>query len=268
MLQHFCNFSSIILSRAFKIHSETTGLRNSLHSWNFIYLAKRYILPVLESAALAASSKDYALASVSMTFSTAAFSLFFAYTLAWGFEGLLVGMALGMAIGVLILQFMLKSTIRLWVSGICIKRMLVFSTPLVFAGLSSWVSLYTDRIMIQYYETVHETGIYGIGYRIASLSTLILIGFQSALTPLVYNNHKLAETAVELAKIFRIFTVFACGIFLVITIFAYDILQLIATPEYSSAASVVIYLTPAVVFSGMYIFAPGIAIKEHMCSSG
>ena len=79
------------------------------------------------------------------------------------------------------------------------------------------------------------------------------------------NNHKLAETAVELAKIFRIFTVFACGIFLVITIFAYDILQLIMTPEYSSAASVVIYLTPAVVFSGMYIFAPGIAIKEDTC---
>ena len=54
----------------------------------------------------------------------------------------------------------------------------------MFAGGISWASLYCDRMMIKQFLTLDDLGIYGIGFRIASLSTLILIGAK-VFSPLV-----------------------------------------------------------------------------------
>jgi O-antigen/teichoic acid export membrane protein len=50
--------------------------------------------------------------------------------------------------------------------------------------------------------------------------------------------------------------------FLVLTLFAPDILRLLTTEPFYSGAVTVIYLVPAILLGNMYIFAPGISIAK------
>jgi O-antigen/teichoic acid export membrane protein len=145
-------------------------------------------------------------------------------------------------------------------------EMLCFSAPLVFSGIAVWLSVYIDRMMINYFLTIDEVGLYGIGHRLAAISALVMVGFQSALTPLIYAHHQNPNTPSQLERIFRIFILVALLIFLFLTLFASDILVLVTTPSFYGAAKVVFFLVPAILLSNMYIFAPGIAIakKTHL----
>lgn len=211
-------------------------------------------------------SKQYAIVSLVMTFVAAGSSVWFAYGLRWGLEGMLLGMLLGNLAGLLLGLWWLRGSFRLQFDAALLGEMLTFSTPLVFSGLAVWASLYIDRIMINHFLSVEEVGLYGIGHRLASIAGLVMIGFQSALTPLIYTYYREADTPVQLAKIFRMFVLFSIIVFLGLSLFAIDILKLLTTEAFYGGSVVVIYLVPAILLANMYIFAPGIGIakKTHL----
>ena len=55
-------------------------------------------------------------------------------------------------------------------------------------------------------------------------------------------------------------------IFLILTLFAKDILVVFTTPQFYGSSVVVIFLVPAILLGNMYIFSPGIGIskKTHL----
>jgi O-antigen/teichoic acid export membrane protein len=207
-------------------------------------------------------SIHYAIISLTMAFVTAGVSLWLAYFLQWGLVGLLVGMLSGSAVASVLGLWWLRGSIQFRFSSVQLKEMLQFSTPLVFSGISVWVSLYVDRMMIMHFLTINEVGLYGIGHRLASTAALVMVGFQGALTPLIYAHYKDPNTPTQLEKIFRIFLLFALLIFLFLTLFASDILLIMTTPDFYGASIVVVYLVPSVLLSNMYIFSPGITIAK------
>ena len=207
-------------------------------------------------------SKDYAIISLLMSFLTAGVSVWLAYGLRWGLEGLLIGMLVGCLVGTGVGLGRLRNRFRFRFDGALLREMLAFSTPLVFSGIAIWISLYIDRIMIKHYLSIDEVGLYGIGYRLASIAALVMTGFQGALTPLVYKYHCEADTPRQLARIFRLFLVFALLAFLGLSLFALDILRLLTTEPFYEGAVVVVYLVPAILLANMYIFAPGIGIAK------
>lgn len=207
-------------------------------------------------------SKHYAIISLLMSFVTAGVSVWLAYGLRWGLEGLLIGMVVGALAGSGLGLWWLRSSFRFRFDAARLREMLVFSAPLVFSGVAVWISLYIDRIMINHFLSVDEVGLYGIGYRLASVAGLVMVGFQGALTPLVYTYYRQAETPRQLARIFRFFLVFALMVFLGLSLFATDILRLLTTEPFYGGAVVVIYLVPAMLLANMYIFAPGMGIAK------
>ena len=144
--------------------------------------------------------------------------------------------------------------------------MLIFSTPFVPSGIAVFVYSYISRIMINHYLSIDDVGLFGIGFRVAGIVGLVMVGFQGALTPLVYTHYQSAETPYQIALIFRVFIAFVLVVFLALTLFSHNILALMTTPDYYGAEVVVIYLVPAILLSQMYIFAPGIGIakKTHV----
>jgi O-antigen/teichoic acid export membrane protein len=207
-------------------------------------------------------SKHYAVASLLMTFVTAAGALWLTYILGWKLEGLLWGMVYGSALGVVYGLWHLRRSFRWRFDTTSLREMLTFSAPLVLSGISVIIASYIDRLMINYYLTIDDVGLYGIGFRLASIVGLVMVGFQGALTPLIYTYYREADTPQQLAFIFRVFMAFALLVFSGITLFSYEILALIATPAYYGGAAVVIYLVPATLLAQMYIFAPGIDIAK------
>ena len=165
------------------------------------------------------------------------------------------------------------ATLALWLSRYLYRltfdraalgAMLRFSIPLVPSGIGVLVTLYIDRVAIRTLMTIADVGLFGIGYRIASITGLLMVGFQVALTPLIYANYRDPRMPDELATIFRAFVGFAVLIILGLgPLFAREILVIVATPTFYPAAAVVPLLAPALLLSSMYVFAPGLAIAKR-----
>lgn len=211
-------------------------------------------------------SAHYAIVSLTMSLITAAVSIWLGYGLRWGLNGLLIGMAIGSLAGCVLGLWWLRSSFRFAFDWARLREMLSFSAPLVVSGLAIWAGMYVDRLMINHLLTLEDVGIYGLGFRVASIATLAMIGFQSALTPLVYTHHREAGTPGQLARIFRVFFFCACIIFMLLALFAPDIVRLLAAPSFFGGVGLVVYLVPAMLLANMYVFAPGIGIakKTHL----
>lgn len=207
-------------------------------------------------------SNHYAMVSLMMVFVTAAASVWFTVVLHWGLSGLLLGMVIGCAVATGVGLWWLRNTFRFHFGTRELGEMLSFSTPLVVSGIAVWANLYVDRMMINHFFTVEEVGIYGIGYRVASIAGILMIGFQGALTPLVYAHYREPETPRQLARIFRLFVAFSLALYLALTLFSEDILRVMTTQTFYRGASLVVFLVPAILFGSMYVFAPGIGIAK------
>lgn len=208
-------------------------------------------------------AKEYAIVSIVMSLLAALLSVFFAVFLDMGLEGLLLGMLGGSAAGTTLGLWWLRKNIKFCFDAKSLKHMLSFSAPLVLSSVAVWATLYVDRLMINYLLSVDDVGLYGLGYRVASISGLLLVGFQGALTPLIYANHEKLETPEQLATIFRYFFAGSVIVFLVLSLFSDGIISFLAPKEYSEAASVVTLLVPAILLGNMYIFTPGMAIRKR-----
>lgn len=142
------------------------------------------------------------------------------------------------------------------------KEMISFSYPLVFSGVAVFIAVFIDRIAIKDLLGLDELGIYGVAYRFAAVASLVMIGFQSSLTPLVYKHYKEPNTPKDISKIFNIFSIFALFVVAGSILFAKEMVILFTTEAFYSSHSLIAILVLVVFFSNMYIFAPGIGIAK------
>lgn len=206
--------------------------------------------------------KEYAVISLFMSFITMGGAFLFAYVLNWGIEGLILGNILGFVFGLVVGLGRMRNTFHFNFDFQLLKEMLAFSTFMVFSSIAVWVNMYVSRVMLNYYLSVEEVGLYGIGFRVANIAGLVMICFQSQLTPLIYAYHAHPETPRNLAKIFSYFMSVALLGFIGLSLFATDILRVMTTEQYLGGASVVVFLVPAMFLSNMYIFMPGISLAK------
>lgn len=222
------------------------------------YLLQNQFRWELRPRAYAAVSVGYALANL-------VFVAVFAWGLGAGLEGVLWAQAVAAAgASALSLGWLWRSLA--W--GIVrdeLAAMLRFSLPLVPAGIALFASFYVNRLMLNALATLHDVGMFGIASRLAGVATLVLIGVQGALTPLVYAHHHEAETPARLARLLEGFSAVALLACLALGLFGAELVLLLATPDYAKAAPLIGWLAVAAVLAQLYIFAPGIAIarKTH-----
>jgi O-antigen/teichoic acid export membrane protein len=143
-----------------------------------------------------------------------------------------------------------------------LRAMLAFSLPLVPAGVAVFATVYLHRYVLGALGTLDDVGLFGIASRVAALATLVLIGVQGALTPLVYAHHAEPGTPARLARLLEAFWAFALLACLALAAFGRELLALLATPSYAGAAPLVLWLAPAALLAQMYIFAPGIPLAK------
>ena len=162
--------------------------------------------------------------------------------------------------------------VALWLArrnyGLCFDRaklrtMLAFSVPLVPASVGVFLNSYADRLAIKASRTLADVGVYGVGLRLSLVVGLVLLGFQGSVTPLVLSHYREPGTPAALARVFRIFSLLALVLFVAISVFAHEALELLTAPAYHSAEHLVPPLTAGAFLAGMYIFAPGLTIARR-----
>lgn len=224
--------------------------------YGLVYLMQNQLRWEMRSKAFAALSLVYVLV-------TTAISLWLAYYENLGLTGLMWGNAGGGFVAVVLGYWQLRKTFRFSFNTSLLKEMLRFSAPLVPASIAVWISGYVDRVMINHFLGLDEVGLYGIAFRLSSIVSLLIIGFQMALTPLIYTHYAKPETPREVARIFRFFVAFCLLFFAGMNLLVDDLLVWFTQPAYYEAKRAVVFLIPSIILSQMYIFAPGIAIAKR-----
>lgn len=164
----------------------------------------------------------------------------------WGYS--LVGATVAYAIAIfctsLLSLFFLERKLfpifKTRVKAIPLRRELFsYSYPLMIAGILSMVLAWTDTLMIGYYLTVSEVGIYRVAVSTAILMQVVPGAFQILFMPVMTELYA-KEKMIEIENVYKIVTkwIFFANfpVFLLMVIFSKQILRVLFGEEYIGGA--------------------------------
>ena len=207
-------------------------------------------------------ARIYVVSSCIFSFSSALLSLILLIKFKLGVVSIFYGQIFGYLIGFSFSFFWTKVNLFTNVDFQKLKMVLKFSIPLLFSSISILVAQYIDRFMIKSMINLQSVGYYGIGFRIASVTSIIIIGLQNSLTPLIYNNYKKEETPGHISKIFNYYIILALIILLFFSAFSFEFIKLFTSIKYLNSIPVIPFLILSMLIANMYIFTPGIFIEK------
>jgi O-antigen/teichoic acid export membrane protein len=208
-------------------------------------------------------SGAFATASAVNALGTAGATVLLVFALHLEVRGALWGQFAGSTMALLFVAAATRTTFAFQASLEKCRRLLRYSMPLVPSGVGVFLNLYADRLVIQHLRSVADVGIYGVGYRVAAIIALLLVGFQGAATPLILAHKDDPALPKDVARILRIFWALALSGFVALSLFATPMIRVLAASAYQSASSVVPFLVISSLFAGMSFFAPGLVIAKR-----
>jgi len=241
---------------------DNTNLSALLMVASLSYFVFAFVYLIINQLRWELKSKESSIVSIVYSSFSILSTIFYVYKLHWGVAGAFWGNITGGFIAVIIGFYFTRKSYSFVFSHKILKELLSFSLPLVISSAALFFANYVDRFAIKKLLTLTDLGIYAVGFRISYLVMLVMIGFQGALTPLVYKYYKEFETPRKLALLFRYFIVLSILIFSILILFSSDLINLMANKEYLGAIQVIPFLVLSVLFNKMYIFFPGLGIRK------
>jgi O-antigen/teichoic acid export membrane protein len=179
-----------------------------------------------------------------------------------GVVGLLWGGVLGYSIGIIAGLPGIVHDYKLGFDWRKLREMMAYSSPLLIMQIGLLTTNFFDRWAIRSLMSLDDVGVYGVGYRFASIIQIIFIGLQSSISPLILTYYRESSTPAEIAKIFRIFSTFALCFLLFLGIYAREIVALTTAPGYHQAYQCIFPLALMMIFYAFDVFSPGIEISK------
>lgn len=207
-------------------------------------------------------SKQVVIVSTLNAVFVASFSLLFVVYFKLGLYGLISGQLFGILLSLLFAYTRVKAWIKFVFCFESLKQMLSFSAPLIFSSIGVVLSMFVDRVMLKEFLGAEQLASYAVAIKIASIVTLLMVGFQSALTPLIYANYQKIDTPNKIVKLFHFYLFASLLSLILIGGSAHWLVTIIAGVQYSEAANYVAPLVCAALFSSMYLFFPGLSIAK------
>ncbi|HAS6349108.1 TPA: oligosaccharide flippase family protein [Vibrio vulnificus] len=236
----------------------------SLSVFSYFALAIMYLTTVIYRSNLNAKAATLSSAIAAALTSLITYLLLSQFSM--GLEGVLWGVIIGQFSVAIINLFNLRTFWLITPSWVKLKEMLKFSSPLVISSLGVVFATFADRLMIKEMLDFAELGEYSVAARLAAGVTLLTVGFQSALAPLIYSQLNNPDTPRNLKKLFRYYAILGL-VFILVTILISDpLIQLLAGEGYSKAPNILVVLCASIVLSSGYLFFPGLSVakKTHV----
>jgi O-antigen/teichoic acid export membrane protein len=187
-----------------------------------------------------------------------------------GLWGVYAGQAVGFGIGSIVAAILLRDWIApALVDFVRLRQMLRYALPLIPAGLAYWVTGFADRYFVQAYTNTAQVGLYSVGSSLAAGVALVTGAFQQAWGPFALSIHTQPDARRTYATVFLFYLWIAGIISAALSLFAPEILRLLATKQYAGASPVVGVLALSYVMIGLtYIAATGPAIAKRTGPTG
>jgi len=180
-----------------------------------------------------------------------------------GINGIYVA-SIAVAPAIIILQLIsLKGHLVFALSHEQLKKLFKFCIPLIPAAVAYVALNFIDRIFIKEYLSFEQEGIYGVANKFASAISIVVMGFSSALAPILYQKHNQNWVKSELGRIFKLFFGVGTIVVLTLSLFSYETLVIFTQEDYYSAYRVMPLLYLSMLFTGIGMFAPGLHLSER-----
>lgn len=151
-----------------------------------------------------------------------------------------------------------------------LKEILIIGIPLALGGLASWVLNMTDRYMLKFLLpeniALAQVGLYSLGDKLSSFIHFTLVApFMLSWGALMYSYQNDPNAKQIYKSVLNIFAVIAGVLFLMISFFSPELLNLIArNKDYIIAYKVVPYLAFSKVLFGVYmVFTVGVTLTRN-----
>jgi O-antigen/teichoic acid export membrane protein len=175
------------------------------------------------------------------------------------FWGQLAGAVLGLAVSLVRSGGLLARVFDVY----GLRTLLHYSLPLVLSGAAVFGNLFIDRIVVRELLGLEALGVYGVTARFASVVSILAVGLQAALSPLVFRHWREPGTAATLGRICRWYLVAMVALVGGIALLSGPIMGTLTGPAFHEGSTVLPLLTLGAMFSTLYVFAPGLFLGER-----
>lgn len=208
--------------------------------------------------------RAYSISGLTFSFTMAATSVTLVAAFNMGLKGVILGQLSGSIIGLFSAFYFSRATIpiKFDIDMQQLKEMLAFSSPLILSSIAVYFTLFTDRWLLRELMSIDDVGVYSVAYRLASITSLVIIAFQMPLVPLIYHNYKKAETAGAIGEIFAYYLALLLPLVLLLSLFSNEIVFFVSPPDFQEAAVLIPLLTISVVLMNIYFFSPGLGLAK------
>jgi len=141
--------------------------------------------------------------------------------------------------------------------------MVRFGLPLIPAAVAGWITASSDRIILNVMLGETAVGLYSVAASVATVVALFTVAFQFAWGPFAMSTVNGPSGREVLGVALSWFMLVSCFMAVTISIFAPEVLRLLTTPKFYTAASSVPYLAFSVVAMGvMQVVAIGAYVAK------
>lgn len=207
-------------------------------------------------------SKRYALVSVISAISAIGITIFLVIVMRLGVMGVVGGWCAQYFIGGILSFYFSRKVYALQFHVPSLKEMLRFSLPLVPSTLAIFAIVYVDRVVLRMLMTMEDVGLFAVAYKLVTPIYLINSPIANTLNPLIYTHFREAETPRKVARIFRYIIALSLLIFAGYSLFATEIVAIMAPPNYAKAADILPLMAWVMILNLLPVFAPGLSIAK------
>lgn len=185
---------------------------------------------------------------------TTALIIFFVVGLRLGALGSLWGQLLAAVVMAAPALWVLTKTGGLSFSWQLLKPSLRFGLPLLPFLLGTWALNVSDRIVLDGLVSREALGLYTLGYQFGMLLNLIAMALNNAWQPFFYQNAAERENAPMIGAFVTYQVALMTWLALAIALLAPEVIRIMATPAYWTAAAVVPWIAAGYVARYLYFF--------------
>lgn len=126
-----------------------------------------------------------------------------------------------------------------FVDWVLIRKMLIYSIPIMPTLLFNWINAFLDRYFVGYFHSQTEVGLYGIGNRIVGCLSILTSSFLSAYASFAYSNAKKNENRKKYSQVLDYLIVGLTFLAIIITLLSKEVVQIMTAESYHNAYIVV-----------------------------
>ncbi len=129
-----------------------------------------------------------------------------------------------------------------------------FGAPLIFTTIAGVLLTIADRLIIKYYGALNDVGIYGLAYKIGSISNLLIIGsFSLGFLPIAFKKFQEPTFGRFFSKMFTYFIGVTVLLTLGISVFSKEVIKILSSgePDYWIAVVLVPFIAYAFLFKAI-----------------